>query len=434
MHLNDLLADCPGVDFTVPYKHVSSYSIGDYVIKQLPKTFAIIKSSPDTENEVIVDFVKADLADSFLPYSKASLLENLKCSNGTAEKFLLAQASFFAVTFEPKEYKKLGQFESVPFRVDPHTKLRTGGFGMVEKVFEDSTPLARKTIRDSYNTERYTMEIKILQLATGTGNPHLLRLRCAYTQGDHTCLVTSPWCELDLSTFLKNSSVLPLWINRDHMERVILVTNWMACLASGVSALHKKKIKHQELKPEIVLLDSEMSPIICDFGLSKAFDTDSKSVKAQGTPVYLPPEQETGKVGRKGDIFSLGLIFLELGLLLFGRNSLKQEIRSGPYHVVITKTLHVFLESKFPFQGRPQSDDWLTRFRKLLKDMLEVSPENRPKASEVWERLNGMVECLGATPHCEQVSPMESIPCEAEDDADDTEIQIRDPVFQMLTI
>jgi serine/threonine protein kinase len=190
---------------------------------------------------------------------------------------------------------------------------------------------------------------------------------------------------MDLSTFLERSSVTPFWTQLGPEERIVLVTDWMACLASGLSALHKKKIKHQDLKPENVLLYSRMSPVICDFGLSKAFDTESKSLKGQGTTAYLPPEQETGKVGRKGDIFSLGLIFLELGLLLFGQNALKHEIKTGPYHLVITKSLDEILILKFPLQGRPQSDDWLTRFRKLLQDMLQVSPQNRPKATEVWE-------------------------------------------------
>jgi serine/threonine protein kinase len=53
---------------------------------------------------------------------------------------------------------------------------------------------------------------------------------------------------------------------------------------------------------------------------SKAIAKDPKSVTVQGTREYFPPEQFIGKVGRKGDVFSLGLIFVELGLLLFGQS------------------------------------------------------------------------------------------------------------------
>ena len=176
-HLKDLDAACPGVDFTVAYQqHDSSYSIGDYVLEFLQKTFDIIKSSPTIKNSVIVNFVKAGIKDHRLPYTAEYLIRNLKCSETEAEDFLVAQSSFFAVSFEPQEYKDLGPLDFTPFVVDAHTNLRRGGYGMVEKVFEGERPLARKTISDNYDLAKIMMEIKILDMATDTGNPHLLHL------------------------------------------------------------------------------------------------------------------------------------------------------------------------------------------------------------------------------------------------------------------
>jgi hypothetical protein len=100
MNLGDLSATCPGVDFTVAFKpYDASLSIGDYVVKHLQKTFAIIKSSPYIVNSVIVNFVKAGIKDHRLPYTKKYLIQNLKCSQAAAEKFLLAQSKVLAVTF-----------------------------------------------------------------------------------------------------------------------------------------------------------------------------------------------------------------------------------------------------------------------------------------------------------------------------------------------
>ena len=194
MNLEDLFAACPGVDFSIPYKpYDTSFSIGDYVVKYLQKTFDIIKSSPTIENSVIVDFMKAEIKDHRLPYTEKLLIRNLKCSDTFADDFLLAQSSFFAVSFEPQEYKNLGPLEFTPFVVDAHSNLRASGYGMVEKVFEGDKPLARKTISDHYDLAKIMMEIKILDLATGTGNPHLLQLRCAYKQENRTCLLLYPW-------------------------------------------------------------------------------------------------------------------------------------------------------------------------------------------------------------------------------------------------
>jgi serine/threonine protein kinase len=385
------------------------------------------------ENNTIMDFVRAGIKDHHLPYTKDLLIENLKCSVVEAEDFLLAQSSFFAVTFKPLEYKNLGPYDSVPFVVDSQTKLRTGGYGMVEKVFEGNDSFARKTIRDNYDTEKILMEVKILQLATETENPHLLRLRCAYQQENQMCLVTYPWCEFDLRAFLESSSGMEFWVKLESKEKLILITDWMACLASGLSALHKKKIKHQDLKPENVLLcllGDRMMPVICDFGLSKAFANDSKSVKVQDTREYFPPEQFTGKVGRKGDVFSLGLIFVELGLLLFGQKSLKHQFSSG-FYMDIATNLDEFLTVKFPCSGVPFFLDWCSSFCKLLKVMLNETPANRPKASEVWEHLKDMVESLGAKPHCEHVSPVTSIP-NVEEETEDAEIMVRENIASMF--
>jgi serine/threonine protein kinase len=380
-----------------------------------------------------VEFVRAGIKDHHLPYTQIQLIENLKCSAMEADDFLLAQSSFFAVTFEPLDFKTLGPCDSVPFVTDSQTKLRTGGYGMVEKVFEGSVAFARKTIRDNYDTEKIMMELKILRLATKTENPHLLRLRCAYEQDNQMCLVTYPWCEFDLRTFLKGSSEMAFWIKLQPKDKLILITDWMACLASGLSALHKKKIKHQDLKPENVLLcllGDRMMPVICDFGLSKAFAKDSKSVKVQGTREYFPPEQFTGKVGRKGDVFSLALIFVELGLLLFGQKSLKHQISSG-FYMDIATNVDDFLTNKFPCSDVPFIVDWCTRFCQLLKDMLNQTPGNRPKASEVWEGLKEMVDSLGAKPHCENVSPVKSIP-DVDDETEDEEIMARENIVRLI--
>jgi serine/threonine protein kinase len=76
------------------------------------------------------------------------------------------------------------------------------------------------------------------------------------------------------------------------------------------------------MKPENVLLNADLLPVICDFGISKAFEKNSKSVKVQGTRSYLPLEQYDGKVGRK-------------------YRSLKEEFMSG-YYVDITENLTNF--------------------------------------------------------------------------------------------
>lgn len=411
MNLSDLQKACPGVDFSVLYKPWDrSYSIEDYIIEFLPKTLEILKSTPLIRNSTIVEFALAFFKDKDLPFSEKSLIENLKCTPNFAQHWLEAQSSFLAVTFAPLEFKLIGPTEYIPFVVaHPQTELRSGGYGMVQKVYEGKMAFARKTIRD--NDESLTMkrEYTILRMATETGNPHLLNLRCAYQQGGHYCLVTYPWCELNLGKFVE----YPFWTLRDAKSRLVLLSNWMACMASGLATLHQIKLKHHDLKPENVLFDGELMPVICDFGHSKAIENGSKSSS------YSPPEQFQGKAGYTGDIFSLGLIFVELGLVFFGRKALKYQMRSGNF-MDIASRLEEFLADNFPFGYSARMDGWTQSFRALLKDMLDESPSNRPKASEVWARLKEMVESIGGEPHCNQVPPVESI-YNAEEEEDENE-------------
>lgn len=134
MNQKELASFCPGVDFNQSYKSYShAFSIGDYTLKYLQKTFQIIKSSSSIENDTIVDFIRSGIKDHHLPFDKGLLIENLKCSAVEADDFLRVQSSFFAVSFQPLEYKILGAFDSVPFVVDSKTNIRPGGYGMVEK-------------------------------------------------------------------------------------------------------------------------------------------------------------------------------------------------------------------------------------------------------------------------------------------------------------
>ena len=107
------------------------------------------------------------------------------------------------------------------------------------------------------------------------------------------------------------------------------------------------------------MIDGDLLPVICDFGLSK--EKVSKAVMFQNNRAYYAPEKLNGKIGIKGDIFSLGLVFVELGLLLFGQKSLKEEFTSG-FYADITEKLVDFLRDKFPLLDNKIVDDWNKNF------------------------------------------------------------------------
>jgi WD40 repeat protein len=90
----------------------------------------------------------------------------------------------------------------------------------------------------------------------------------------------------------------------------------VAKLARGVQAAHEARVLHRDLKPGNVLLTSDGTPKVTDFGLAKKLDAQGVTIPGviMGTPSYMAPEQASGQskeVGPAADVYALGAILYE---------------------------------------------------------------------------------------------------------------------------
>ena len=113
---------------------------------------------------------------------------------------------------------------------------------------------------------------------------------------------------------------------RDSHLTLFQIIEIVIKVARALSAAHERGIIHRDIKPSNILIDDDRSVKVLDFGLSKQLRNvaDMSSVRTGqdatqtmegvilGTPLYLSPEQASGKkADERSDIFSLGSLLYE---------------------------------------------------------------------------------------------------------------------------
>jgi DNA-binding NarL/FixJ family response regulator len=159
-------------------------------------------------------------------------------------------------------------------------------------------------------------------------------------------------------------------------------------IASALGAVHAVGVLHRDLKPGNVMLRSDGSLALIDFGLAKLRDTGFELTKRGeifGTPYYMSPEQGHGQpVDERSDLYSAGVVLYEM---LTGR---KPYVAASPMSI-IWKHHHA------PLPRLPQGIGGL---QGLVNGLMAKSPEERfPSAEAVIEAVRA---ARGAPPPADE--------------------------------
>ncbi|KAK9062443.1 hypothetical protein SSX86_019629 [Deinandra increscens subsp. villosa] len=194
-------------------------------------------------------------------------------------------------------------------------ELGRGGFGVVYKgQLDDGTKIAVKRMESGVISNKaldeFQSEITVLSKVR---HRHLVSLLGYSTEGPERILVYEYMPQGALSRHLfhwKNFKLEPLsWKRR---------LNIALDVARGMEYLHTlghQSFIHRDLKSSNILLGDDFRAKVSDFGLVKLAPDGEKSVitRLAGTFGYLAPEYAvTGKVTTKADVFSYGVVLMEL--------------------------------------------------------------------------------------------------------------------------
>jgi TolB-like protein len=109
--------------------------------------------------------------------------------------------------------------------------------------------------------------------------------------------------------------------DRLHRERQLSLDDALRIATEAARALdyaHTHGVVHRDIKPENILLTTDGSTLVADFGIARALGGGETQLTetgmAVGTPAYMSPEQAAGdpSLDARSDIYSLGCVVYEL--------------------------------------------------------------------------------------------------------------------------
>ncbi|XVE91829.1 hypothetical protein REPUB_Repub01dG0045300 [Reevesia pubescens] len=213
--------------------------------------------------------------------------------------------------------------------------LGRGGFGTVYKgELHDGTKIAVKRMESGVVSEKGLAEFKSeIAVLTKVRHRHLVALLGYCLDGNERLLVYEYMPQGTLSRHLfnwKDEGLKPL----EWTRRLTIALD----VARGVEYLHglaQQSFIHRDLKPSNILLGDDMCAKVADFGLVRLAPVDGKhsiETRLAGTFGYLAPEYAaTGRVTTKVDVFSFGVILMEL---ISGRKALDETQPEESLHLV----------------------------------------------------------------------------------------------------
>ncbi|KAF0899471.1 hypothetical protein E2562_019968 [Oryza meyeriana var. granulata] len=305
-----------------------------------------------------------------------------------------------ALSVTPKLYNLVGRpdvFSNAELKLatdnfSSRNILGEGGYGPVYKgKLPDGRVIAVKQLSQSSHQGKSQFVTEVATISSVL-HRNLVKL--------HGCCIDSN-TPLLVYEYLENGS-LDQALFRDNRLKLDWATRFEIILgiARGLTYLHEEssvRIVHRDIKASNVLLDTDLSPKISDFGLARLYDEKNTHVSTgiAGTFGYLAPEYAMRRhFTEKVDVFAFGVVALEI---VTGRSNTNNSLEESKIYL---------LEWAWDLYEKEQAlrivDPRLQDFNKdeVLRAIhvalvcTQGSPNQRPPMSKVMALLTGDAEVV----------------------------------------
>ncbi|MGH8867260.1 MAG: protein kinase domain-containing protein [Actinomycetes bacterium] len=254
--------------------------------------------------------------------------------------------------------------------------LGRGGMGEVWQAHDEvlERPVAVKMLdlssaTDPHAAERFRREA---QMVASLSHPHIITVYDTGTEGETAYLVMELLSGPSLSDTLREHGALPVGETVLYAEQT----------ASALAAAHAAGVVHRDVKPANLMLASDGSLRVLDFGIARLLEQTGQTALTAtqtvvGTADYLSPEQARGvQVDARADLYALGCVLVAL---LTGSPPFR-----GDTPVAVLGQ-HIYTDPPRLADLRPDVPPWLDT---LVADLLAKDPDARPPSAQaVADRL-----------------------------------------------
>lgn len=187
--------------------------------------------------------------------------------------------------------------------------IGVGGMANVYKAFDtvEQRVVAVKVLREEFlSNDDFVRRFKNESKAIGElSHPNIVKVYDVITDEPVQCIVMEYVDGITLKEYIEYKKVLP-WREAVHFTVQIL---------RALQHAHDHGIVHRDIKPQNIMLLSDRTIKVMDFGIARFSRSDSQTMtdKAIGSVHYISPEQARGDIiDDKADIYSVGVMLFEM--------------------------------------------------------------------------------------------------------------------------